>query len=103
MRHRASRHIVALATGMGLLIASDAHAQRQMEHLGRGMVAIHQGDGKAFVGWRMLGTDPTDTDTDGLGDPCDPTPLPEPGQVLSLVAGWLLLSRFSRRRRENAV
>lgn len=29
-----------------------------MEYLSRGVVAIDQGDGKVFVGWRMLGTDP---------------------------------------------
>lgn len=37
---------------------TDNHALRQMENLGRGVVAIHQGDGKVFVGWRLLGTDP---------------------------------------------
>ncbi len=31
---------------------------RQMEKLGRGIVAVNQGDGKIFIGWRMLGTDP---------------------------------------------
>jgi rhamnogalacturonan endolyase len=31
---------------------------RQMEKLGRGVVAINQGEGKVFVSWRMLGTDP---------------------------------------------
>ena len=35
-----------------------AHAQRQMERLGRGVAAIHQGDGKVFVSWRLLGNDP---------------------------------------------
>ena len=33
-------------------------AQRQMEKLGRGLVAVNRGDGKVFVGWRLLGTDP---------------------------------------------
>jgi len=33
---------------------------RQMENLSRGMVAVNQGEGKVFVGWRMLGTDPDD-------------------------------------------
>ncbi len=42
--------------------------------------------------------DQTDTDTDGLGDVCDPTPLPEPSQGLSLAAGLLLLGRLNRRR-----
>ena len=31
---------------------------RHMEKLGRGVVAIHQGEGKVFVSWRILGTDP---------------------------------------------
>jgi rhamnogalacturonan endolyase len=31
---------------------------RQMENLGRGLVAINQGNGNVFVSWRMLGTDP---------------------------------------------
>jgi rhamnogalacturonan endolyase len=35
-----------------------ANAQRQMEGLGRGVVAVNQGEGKAFVSWRMLGTEP---------------------------------------------
>jgi rhamnogalacturonan endolyase len=33
-----------------------------MEKLGRGVIALHQGDGKVFVSWRLLGTDP-----DGIG------------------------------------
>ncbi|MCY2954802.1 MAG: heparin lyase I family protein [Planctomycetota bacterium] len=31
---------------------------RQMEKLGRGVVAINQGDGNVFVSWRLLGTEP---------------------------------------------
>ena len=42
------------------LTFSEAYSQRQMESLGRGMIAINQGDGKVYVGWRMLGTDPSD-------------------------------------------
>ncbi|MCI0462893.1 MAG: rhamnogalacturonan lyase [Gemmataceae bacterium] len=29
-----------------------------MEHLGHGVVALHQGGGKVFISWRLLGTDP---------------------------------------------
>ena len=29
-----------------------------MEYLTRGVVAVHQGEGKVYVGWRLLGTDP---------------------------------------------
>lgn len=33
-------------------------APRQMEKLGRGVVALNQGEGKVWVSWRMLGTEP---------------------------------------------
>ena len=49
---------IGLATGVGLFCPPVALAQRRMEALGRGVVAIPQGGGKVYVGWRMLGTDP---------------------------------------------
>ncbi|HUT10150.1 MAG TPA: hypothetical protein VMY42_06610, partial [Thermoguttaceae bacterium] len=55
-----SRLIVAVLFGTTVVGTVPAGAQRQMEHLGRGMVAIHQGGGKVYVGWRLLGTDPDD-------------------------------------------
>jgi rhamnogalacturonan endolyase len=42
------------------VLATTASAQRQMEALGQGVVAIPKGDGTVFVGWRLLGTDPDD-------------------------------------------
>jgi rhamnogalacturonan endolyase len=48
----------AVTLGATLLLPAEATARRQMENLGRGMVAIHQGGGKVYVGWRLLGTDP---------------------------------------------
>jgi rhamnogalacturonan endolyase len=44
---------VFLFCGVGLV-----WSQRIMENLGRGVVAVNQGEGKVYVGWRMLGTDP---------------------------------------------
>jgi rhamnogalacturonan endolyase len=41
-----------------LTFAGTVSAQRQTESLGRGLVAVHQGDGKVFVSWRQLGSDP---------------------------------------------
>jgi DNA-binding beta-propeller fold protein YncE len=43
--------------------------------------------------------DQTDTDEDGLGDPCDPTPLPEPDPLLALLAAMPMLRWMARRRR----
>lgn len=42
-----------------LTTCSIALAQRQMENLSRGTVAVRQSDG-VYVGWRLLGTDPDD-------------------------------------------
>lgn len=43
----------------GLMFSMSASAQRQMENLDRGVIAINQGDG-VFVSWRLLGTEPMD-------------------------------------------
>ena len=40
-----------------ILIPSESVGPRQMEALGRGLIAINQGDGKVFVSWRLLGDD----------------------------------------------
>ena len=42
-----------------LISLIELQAQRVMENLGRGIVAVPQTGGKAFVSWRLLGTDPT--------------------------------------------
>lgn len=41
-----------------LLCPAAAHAQREMEELDRGLVAVRQEDGTVFTSWRLLGTDP---------------------------------------------
>ena len=43
-----------------MFIATPALAQRQMEHLNRGVVAVSLGNGQVFVGWRMLGNESDD-------------------------------------------
>jgi rhamnogalacturonan endolyase len=66
VRNRVSSALLA-AFLAGSLAASTAASQAQdagqaparwMEGLGRGVVAVNQGGGKVFVGWRLLGTDP---------------------------------------------
>jgi len=39
---------------------SPVQAQRQMERLGRGIMAMNKGSNQIYVGWRLLGTDPSD-------------------------------------------
>lgn len=48
---------LSLAT---LLLTNVSFAQRQMEALDRGVVAVRNGEGKVFVSWRLLGTEASD-------------------------------------------
>jgi rhamnogalacturonan endolyase len=50
--------IRCVAAAILSISAATVSAQRYMEKLNRGVVAVNQGDGKSFVSWRMLGTDP---------------------------------------------
>lgn len=43
-----------------MLAGQTVFAQRQMEKLGRGVVAVGASSTQVYVGWRMLGTDPED-------------------------------------------
>lgn len=43
-----------------LLWSEASHAQRQMEKLNRGVVAVKTGADQVYIGWRLLGTDPAD-------------------------------------------
>jgi rhamnogalacturonan endolyase len=40
--------------------AADVNAQRQMERLGRGLIAMRIDATSVYLGWRLLGTDPQD-------------------------------------------
>ncbi|HEY0039156.1 MAG TPA: rhamnogalacturonan lyase [Flavisolibacter sp.] len=51
-----ARFIACLSISFGLLL--HASAQRQMEALDRGVVAVRNAEGKVFVSWRLLGTEP---------------------------------------------
>ena len=52
------RTSAAIVIGVLLFFAGQANAQRQMESRDRGVVAIYQGQGQVYVGWRLLGTEP---------------------------------------------
>lgn len=52
---------LVLAAGLaGWLTPPPAAGQRQAERLGRGVVALHQGQGRVFLSWRLLASDPAD-------------------------------------------
>lgn len=53
--------VVVLVLVLLSLGAGPTHAQRQVERLGRGVVAIADQDGSMFVSWRLLGTDAEST------------------------------------------
>jgi hypothetical protein len=41
-----------------VVLALPASAQRQMEHLGRGLMALRSSSTQVYLGWRLLGNDP---------------------------------------------
>jgi rhamnogalacturonan endolyase len=57
MRLRLNMTALVLAFAAALHFPAAASAQRQMERLGRGVVAVRQDEGRVWVGWRLLGTD----------------------------------------------
>ena len=54
MVHYSIRITICLLLGL----AAAAQAQRQMENLTRGIVAVKQSDYVVYIGWRLFGTDP---------------------------------------------
>ena len=60
----ATRSVLNRTAMLVMLLAPPAFAAgadlppRQMENLGRGVVALREADGKVYVSWRLLGTDP---------------------------------------------
>ncbi len=55
-----AKTVLTLALAMSLLVSHPAQAQRQMENLGRGVVAMRKSSTQVYVGWRLLGNDPAD-------------------------------------------
>ena len=45
---------------VALVGVAPAHAQRQMEKLGRGVVVLRTSSTQTYIGWRLLGNDPQD-------------------------------------------
>ena len=50
--------VTAALAAMVFMLPPEVFAQRQAERLSRGVVVVNRGDGRAYVGWRLLGTDP---------------------------------------------
>ena len=54
--------VTTVLTCAGFLsLSNTAGAQPVVEKLGRGVVAVRSGETSAYVGWRLLGTDPVGT------------------------------------------
>ena len=50
--------LIVLCFGLLSALTAPAAAQRRMENLTRGIVAVKQPEGDVYVGWRLFGTDP---------------------------------------------
>lgn len=56
--NKINKRTLAFTFLLSMITLSSAFAQRQMEELKRGLIAVNEGDGKVFVSWRLLATDP---------------------------------------------
>ena len=52
------RRLLSILVAILAAISLDAQAQRQLEPLGRGLVAVRTGTASTYIGWRLLGNDP---------------------------------------------
>ena len=112
------RLLAAVLAACGLFFSSAAiatAAPRQMERLGRGLVAVPQDDGRVYVGWRLLGTDPEDIGfnlyrvTDG-GAPvklnaaplADTTNFEDRGVNLARANAWFVRPVMAGREQESS-
>lgn len=60
MKYQHKKLLKGLLLSLVTIISLNAMAQRQMENLGRGVVAMRKTTDSVFISWRMLGTDPSD-------------------------------------------
>ena len=87
---------VAVLLGVVMLSAPSASAQRQLETLGRGGVALRVGGSQVQVSWRMLGTDPDAiafnlyrSSNGGGAVRLNRDPLPSPPTISTRRPGWM--------------
>ena len=72
-----------ILSGLCLLPSQVVRAQPVMENLGRGVVVVRSGETSAYIGWRLLGTDPAGVGfnlyrTTGAGRPRSSWPISRP-------------------------
>lgn len=84
-----------------MLMTVSVFAQRQMEHLDRGVVAVRQEDSHVFVGWRMLGQDSEDVafnvycNTNGVSRKLNKTPIADVTHFIDATADLTVKNAYS--------
>jgi len=78
-----------ITIGSFCLFVNEALAQRYMEKLGRGVIAINQGEGKVYIGWRILGTDPDDVAFNLYRSTADGNPVRLNNQPITQSTNWV--------------
>ncbi|MBI5382320.1 MAG: glycoside hydrolase family 88 protein [Opitutae bacterium] len=99
--------LVLCLIASNLLWCAPAPAEpRQMERLGRGVVAIRQSDSQVWISWRLLGTDPANTSFDvyratdgGTPTKLNPEPLTGPTHFVDTTANLAKANAYTVRPR----
>ena len=79
-----------------LMLAVSANAQRLMEQLDRGVVAVRNPEGKAFISWRLLATEPQDVafnvyrvNENGKTEKCNTSPIADVTHIIDPLSDSL--------------
>jgi rhamnogalacturonan endolyase len=79
-----------------LMLAVSANAQRLMEQLDRGVVAVRNPEGKAFISWRLLATEPQDVafnvyrvNENGKTEKCNKSPIADVTHIIDPLSDSL--------------
>ncbi len=80
------------AVALVLLVTFSVNAQRQMEKLGRGVVAIHNNSSQVYLSWRLLATDPDGTGFNVLRSANGAVPVQINSQLITNTTDFLDLS-----------
>ncbi len=86
---RRTKATIAIVVGMILFFTPSIQANRYMERLGRGVVAVRTGSSQAYIGWRMLGTDPNDIAFNLYRSTGGGTPLKLNSQPITQSTNWV--------------
>ncbi|MBI1764587.1 MAG: rhamnogalacturonan lyase [Acidobacteria bacterium] len=89
MKKMTSFQIARIVAVVSVMLGTQTFAQRQMENLGRGVVAVRQPENKVWVGWRLLGLDAENIAFNLYRSTAGGTPVKLNAQPITAATNWI--------------